>query len=106
MVIYLPKPHLPRGMAFSCIGDGLSNPADFKPFRISSESNNLSKSTFSPIKTSPVLSLPVNLCAILTLIIDIITQMRVVDNSEVRVFVVTPCETRSLLEYKNDKIFW
>ena len=58
-----PKPHLPRGIAFSWIGDGLSKPADFKPFSICSESSSLLKSTFSPIKTSPVLNLLVILCA-------------------------------------------
>ena len=51
-------------MAFSCIGDGLSNPEEFSPFRTSGESKRDLKSTNSSVKTSPVRCLSLNLWAV------------------------------------------
>ena len=53
---HLPKPHLPSGIAFSWIGDGLSKPAFLSPFNTELDKSKPSKLIFSLITTSPVLA--------------------------------------------------
>ena len=59
----LPNPHLPRGMAFSWIGDGRSKPGFFKPCNTGSDKRRPAKSTVSEMSTSLVLAFSENLCA-------------------------------------------
>lgn len=53
----LPKPHLPSGIALSCIGDGFLNPLLCRPLKVNSDNSIPLNSTSSSITTSTVLGL-------------------------------------------------
>jgi hypothetical protein len=63
-VIILPKPHLPRGIALSCIGDGFLNPLLWRPFKVTSDNIMPVKSISSLINTSCVRGLSSNTWAV------------------------------------------
>jgi hypothetical protein len=63
-VSILPKPHLPSGIALSCIGDGFLNPLLWRPFKVTSVNNIPVKSISSLIHTSCVRGLSSNTWAV------------------------------------------
>lgn len=60
----LPKPHLPSGIALSCIGDGFLNPLLWRPFKVTSDNSIPVKSISSLINTSCVRGLSSNTWAV------------------------------------------
>jgi len=63
-VSILPKPHLPSGIALSCIGDGFLNPLLWRPFKVTSDNSIPVKSISSLINTSCVRGLSSNTWAV------------------------------------------